>query len=86
MFTAEDIELKQICPVCPEAYDAFVDGERVAYLRLRHGHFRVDVPNAGGDTIFTAEPEGDGFSMPFEREGFLNAAKEAITAHQLARA
>lgn len=86
MFDVDDIELKQICSVCPEAYDAFVDGEQVGYLRLRHGRFRVDAPNEDGDTIYTAEPVGDGFFMPFERETFLNAAKEAIVAHQLARA
>lgn len=84
MFGVGDIRLEQLCAVCPEAYDAFVGDRQVGYLRLRHGSFRVDVPDAGGETIYTAEPVGDGFFMPFEREGFLQAAKEALVAHELA--
>lgn len=39
--TAGDIELRQTCAACPEQYDAYLNGELVGYLRLRHGHFRV---------------------------------------------
>lgn len=84
MFNAEDIRLEQTCPTCPEQYDAFVGDQQVGYLRLRHGTFRVDVPDVDGETVYTAEPVGDGFFMPFERDTYLTAAKEAIAAHRVA--
>ncbi len=78
--TAGDIELRQTCAACPEQYDAYLNGELVGYLRLRHGHFRVHVPDSEGGVVYAAEPVGDGFFMPFEREAFLSAAREAIAA------
>lgn len=43
----QDIILKQTCFAYPEQYDAIdgITGERVGYLRLRHGHFTVEVPD-----------------------------------------
>lgn len=80
IMNADDIELVETCPACPEQYNAYVDGEQVGYLRLRHGYFRVDVPDCGGETIYEAEPQGDGVFEPDERDGYLAAAKSAILA------
>ena len=76
--TIEDIELTLTCGACPEQYDAFVGEKQVGYLRLRHGHFRVDFPECGGETIYHAYPNGDGIFDPDEREFYLTEAKRAI--------
>ena len=79
---ANKIKLVKTCDACPEQYDAFDEnGKQVGYLRLRHGYFRVDCPDVGGETVYSAEPEGDGIFMDWERESYLLAAKEAIAAY-----
>ena len=40
--------LEMTCFACPEQYDVYLEDEKVGYLRLRHGHFRCDVPDCGG--------------------------------------
>lgn len=73
------IRLVKTCSACPEQYDAFEDGKQVGYLRLRHGEFRVDYPDCGGETIYTATPNGDGeFFDDDERDYFLRFAVDAI--------
>lgn len=78
---AKDIELVQTCGACPEQYDAFYDGKRVGYLRLRHGSFRVEVPDCGGDTVYSANPKGDGVFSGDERDKYLRKARKAIAKH-----
>ena len=80
--TADDIRLDQTCTACPEQYDAYTpDGRKVAYLRLRNGIFTVNMPHAGGTTIYIAEPAGDGIFDPGERDDYLREARERIAAH-----
>ena len=74
----KEIKLVETCGACPEQYDAFIGKEQVGYLRLRHGYFRVDYPYSGGETIYEAEPKGDGLFEEFERNYYLGKAKEAI--------
>lgn len=70
----------QTCGACPEQYDVFKDGKQVGYLRLRHGYFRVNYPNPGGEIIYEAEPKGDGiFESEKERDFYLDAATKAIS-------
>lgn len=71
--------LDRTCLACPEQYDVFAGDLQVAYFRLRHGRFRVDVPDCGGETIYEASPEGDGIFTDNERMRYLT---EAITAVQ----
>lgn len=78
---ATDIRLEMTCGACPEQYDAFVGDRQVGYLRLRHGTFRVDVPDVGGTCVYAAETIGDGVFVPTEREYHLTRAKEAIARH-----
>ncbi len=80
--TNDEITLVQTCRGCPEQYDAFIGDEKVAYLRLRHGEFRVDVPACGGKTIFRAEPDGDGSFEADEVPIYLAAAKAAILTYR----
>ena len=68
------------CPACPEQYEVF-DGstrEQIGYLRLRHGYFRADVPECGGETVYEANPRGDGAFDEDERLGYLTKAVKAI--------
>lgn len=72
------IRLVKTCSACPEQYDAFLGDVRVGYLRLRHGAFRVDYPDCGGETIYEASPNGDGCFDDDERDGYLRFAVDAI--------
>lgn len=61
------------CSACPEQYNAYKGKEYVGYVRLRHGNFRVE--DAKGDTIFRANPKGDGcFDSGGERSHYLGLA------------
>ena len=78
--------LQKTCSACPEQYDVFDDlGQQVAYFRLRHGGFRVDVPDVGGETIYTASPEGDGAFMDRERVRYLTEAILAVQEYYINR-
>ena len=57
-FTAEEVELpiapfifKMTCFAFPEQYDVLYKGEICAYVRLRHGTLRCDMPYCGGETV-----------------------------------
>lgn len=78
IFQKNGLVIKRTSDACPEQYDVFRNGEQVAYFRLRHGIFRVDYPGWGGETIYKACPNGDGFFTNDER---LNYMTEAM--HQL---
>lgn len=78
------LQLHKTCEACPEQYDAYYKGEKIAYLRLRHGWFRVDTLN--GETgfpeqVFQAYPKGDGRFLPEEREFYLNLACLVLLVH-----
>lgn len=81
----EDIlgyELVQTSFRCPEQYDVLKGGEKVGYLRLRHGWFRADVPDVGGVTVYENTLPGNvGWFEDHERMAFLTAAVEAIDRH-----
>lgn len=63
---------------CPEQYNVFLNGVRVGYLRLRHGIFRVDFPDVGGETVYSTHPNADGEFKDNERMYYLKQAVEAI--------
>lgn len=72
------VRLVLTCGACPEQYDAYIGDEKVGYLRLRHGSFRVEYPYSGGETIYRANPEGDGMFKQHERDYYLKCAVGAI--------
>jgi plasmid stability protein len=72
------VRLVRTCDAYPEQYDAFIGEEKVGYLRLRHGHFRVECPDVWGEMVYEASPSGDGFFDDDERGEYLEAAKAAI--------
>ena len=61
------VRLVRTCSACPEQYDAFIGEEKVGYLRLRHGHFRVECPDVWGEMVYEASPSGDGIFDDDER-------------------
>ncbi len=76
------IRLVLTCSACPEQYDAFDEDVQVGYLRLRHGHFRVDCPDVGGQTVYEAFTNGDGSFDDDERDYFLRWAVHKIQKWQ----
>ena len=68
------------CSVCPEQYEVFDNetGKQLAYFRLRHGHFRADVPDVGGQTVYDADTKGDGWFEDTERRAELERAIKAV--------
>lgn len=75
-----DCDLILTCSACPEQYDVMHDGRQLGYLRLRHGEFYADYPDCGGETVYEAEPEGDGAFEDHERERYLTEAVLALLA------
>lgn len=78
LFRKYGFEIQMTCSACPEQYDVFKDGHQVGYFRLRHGAFRVDYPDCGGETIYMAYPEGDGAFESHERLRYMTEAMRAI--------
>ena len=76
----QDIVLKQTCSAYPEQYDAIDEttGKRVGYLRLRYGHFTVEVPDVYGELVYESWPQGSGAFENDERVGELAEAVVAI--------
>lgn len=73
--------LRLVCTsaACPEQYDVFdASGKKVGYLRLRHGKFRADVPDCGGETVYTSRTKGDGTFAEDERDEELKRALAAM--------
>jgi hypothetical protein len=73
------LKLERTCWACPEQYDVFdAEGTIVGYLRLRHGNFTVECPNALEELVYQAYPKGDGIFDDDEREFYLTEAIKAI--------
>ena len=72
---------------CPEQYDVYMPHpssqlvaycQQVAYYRLRHGEFTVEVPDCGGEVIYRANPIGDGIFDRSERFHYLAKAMQLL--------
>lgn len=70
------------CSAAPEQYDAVDgDGNKIAYLRLRHGQFTVECPDAFGTVVYSAALNGRDIFDTAERERYLTAAVKAIAKY-----
>jgi hypothetical protein len=69
------VKLIQTSSGCPEQYNGYINDECVAYLRLRHGYFRVEYKD---EVVYTARPNGDGIFEDDERDKYLEEACQAI--------
>ena len=77
--------LKMTRCACPEQYNVFdSEGNQVGYLRLRHGGFRADYPDCGGDTVYrySFDDSWKGIFDDEEREQYLTEAVKAIHNHE----
>ncbi len=73
------LRLEKTCGACPEQYDVFNKNDiKIAYYRLRHGRFTVEVPDCGGRHIYEAYPKGDGCFTEGERSWYLGEAGKAV--------
>lgn len=76
-----NMKLKLIltCGACPEQYDVVDENDnKIAYLRLRHGHFRAEYPYNDGKIVFQSMPNGDGVFEVEERPIHIGNALLAI--------
>lgn len=80
--TIDGLELRCTCCSHPEQYDVYDGEQQVAYFRLRHGYFYADVPDCGGETVYCAEPNGDGLFDADERQHYLTEAVQAVRQWQ----
>lgn len=78
LYTKNGFVLHLTCPLCPEQYDVFFAGQKVGYLRLRHGCFTVEHPDCFCDLILQEYPDGTGMFERYERIVFLTKALRAI--------
>lgn len=69
------LKLVQTCGACPEQYDVYQGDLLVGYMRLRHGAFRTDCL---GETVYMADPRGDGSFEGDERDYYLEQGCRAI--------
>lgn len=54
-----ELEFDRTCFACPEQYDVYDGDEKVGYVRLRHGYFRVeayDIKVFGRDFNYEIHP------------------------------
>ena len=80
-----DMVLDKTCDMCPEQYDVYdVQGNRIAYMRLRYGYFSVECPYVGGTVVFATYTRGDGcFYDEEERNILISAAKLEIAKYYI---
>jgi hypothetical protein len=81
LYNQNGFDLIMTSCACPEQYEVFKDDVQVAYYRLRHGEFRIDVPDCGGTTIYETEPEGDGIFSSNERLNQMANAMRVLLKH-----
>lgn len=67
--------LEMTCGACPEAYDVFLHGREVGYMRLRHGNFTVEAKTR---QVYSAKPDGDGLFDTGERDHYIFMGLKAI--------
>lgn len=75
------LDIECTCSAAPEQYEIWdsedEDYPQIGYLRLRGGKFTAEYPDAGGEIVFAASPEGYNFFVDGEREQFLRSAVKA---------
>lgn len=68
---------KMTCIAFPEQYDVLYKGEPCAYVRLRHGKLRCDVPNCGGETVCSVHFDNEIGAFPGLKEKMFYLEKIA---------
>lgn len=85
-----DFMFTQTSSACPEQYDVFdLNGNQVAYVKLRWGHLRADYPSNGGVTVYEAGIGNDNGCFRSNGERLFHLIKiakriERIVEHTIA--
>lgn len=76
------LDIECTCSACPEQYEIWDSNDenypQIGYLRLRGGQFTVECPDAGGELVYKACPNGCMFFEDEEREKYLREAVVAV--------
>ncbi len=80
------LKFELTCGACPEQYDVFDEsGKLIAYIRLRWNELRVDVPDCGGETIYSTilgdYPMQGSFVDEEQRSNYLSKIESIIIKH-----
>ena len=77
-FELDGYRLECTCHACPEQYDVYYAGDKVGYLRLRHGVFTAETPDCLDELVYVSHTKGDGRFHNSERVPELKRAIRAI--------
>lgn len=73
------LEFEDLGTTCPEQYDVMRNGQRIAYVRLRHGNYTVECPDVGGETVLSMlVPNHAGNFSDENKDFYLKLAAEVI--------
>ena len=76
------LDIECTCSACPEQYEIWDSNDenypQIGYFRLRGGQFTVECPDAGGELVYKACPNGCMFFEDEEREKYLREAVVAV--------
>ena len=73
------MKLVRTSTAAPEQYDLISEsGQRIGYMRLRHGYFSAHAFGPDGPEVYHAHTEGDGIFDSDERDGHLASGLGAI--------
>ena len=78
LYSKNGLKIDLTCCACPEQYDIYRGRVLVAYYRLRHGEFTVEMPDCGDKCVFYAAPNGDGIFDCNERLIYLTKAMRIV--------
>ena len=82
-----NLDIECTCSACPEQYEIWdsedEDYPQIGYLRLRGGQFTAEYPDAGGELVYKACPNGCTFFEDEERERYLtDAVRACVERHK----
>lgn len=78
LYLKNGLDLIRTSCACPEQYDVLKNGNKVAYFRLRHGEFTIDMPTCGGEEVYEGSPDGDGAFEHYERFKYLTMSMRLV--------
>lgn len=59
MKVMDNFVFKRTCFACPEQYDVYYKGEQCAYVRLRGGRLLCEMPDCGGELVYSFNFDND---------------------------
>ena len=81
MYNRACLSLVLTCDSHPEQYDVLLNGQIIAYIRLRYSSLTVECPDVGGEIIMHKFVQGGGEFLASERMPIMAAVLNAIMEH-----